>query len=148
MAELKIAGKIIQVLPLAQGMSKATGKEWKKQDYVLETTNDNFPKKVAFGLFNERISQYNINLGDIVTISFDVESREFNGRWYTDLRVWRVEQGDTTVAAAPAAAQAAPAAPASSTPFPPAQPQNPFGASQAVSDPFSAPASQTDDLPF
>jgi hypothetical protein len=147
MAELKIAGKIIQVLPLAQGMSKATGKEWKKQDYVLETTNDNFPKKVAFGLFNERISQYNINLGDIVTISFDVESREFNGRWYTDLRVWRVEQGDTTTGAAAPAPQAAPAA-ATSTPFPPAQPQNPFGANPVVQDPFSAPASQTDDLPF
>lgn len=100
MADLKIAGKIIQVLPLASGIGKNSGKEWKKQDFVLETINDQFPKKVAFGLFNDRITQYPINLGDIVTIYFDVESRDFNNRWYTDLRVWRVDKGDTTQVAA------------------------------------------------
>jgi hypothetical protein len=143
MADLKIAGKIIQVLPLAQGIGKATGKEWKKQDYVLETINDNFPKKVSFGLFNDKIQQYPMKVGDIVTISFDVEAREYNGRWYNDLRVWKVDQGDTTMAAGQQAFQQQPA-----DNFPPAtpQPQQPTSAGAGMADPFASQGS--DDLPF
>ena len=86
---MEISGKIIQVLDLQQGTSKA-GNAWKKQEYVLET-HDTYPKKVKFDFFGERVDQYPLSLGDEVTVSFDLESREFNGRWYTDVSAWRIE---------------------------------------------------------
>lgn len=114
---MEIAGKIIQVLPLQEGVSKSTGNPWKLQSYVLETF-DQYPRKVCFEIFGEdRIKNNPCNIDDTVTVSFDLESREFNGRWYTSVRAWRVQQGivnDGASDAAPAqdasAAQAAPAA--------------------------------------
>lgn len=87
---MEIIGKIIQVLPLQQGTSKS-GNPWKKQEYVLET-QENYPKKVKFDFFGERADQYPLQLGDDVRVSFDLESREFNGRWYTDVRGWKAEK--------------------------------------------------------
>lgn len=88
---MEIQGKIIQVLPLQQGTSKA-GNAWKKQEYVLET-NDTYPRKVKFDFFGDRVDQFPLSLGDTVTVSFDLESREFNGRWYTDVRAWKADKG-------------------------------------------------------
>lgn len=88
---MEISGKIIQVLPLLSGTAKSTGNPWKKQEYVLET-HDNFPRKVKFDFFGERVEQYPLAIGDEVTVSFDLESREFNGRWYTDVRAWKAEK--------------------------------------------------------
>ena len=100
---MEIVGKIIQVLPEQSGTSKA-GKPWKSQSYVLET-QEQYPRKVCFELFGEdRIKSNPCKIDDVVTVSFDIESREFNGRWYTSIRAWRVQQG-----AAPAAAAAQPA---------------------------------------
>lgn len=87
---MEISGKIIQVLPLQEGVSKA-GNNWKKQEYVLET-HDTYPRKVKFDFFGERVDQNPLAIGDEVTISFDLESREFNGRWYTDVRAWKSEK--------------------------------------------------------
>ena len=93
---MEIVGKITQVLPLQQGVSKATGKEWQLQAYVLET-QEQYPRKVHFEMFGEdRIKANPCHLDDVVTVSFDIESREFNGRWYTSIRAWRVVQGDVT----------------------------------------------------
>ena len=89
---MEIKGKIIHVLPLQSGVGKASGKEWKKQEYVLET-QETYPKKVCFNLFGDRIDQNPVQIGDDVTVSFDLESREFNGRWYTDVRAYRIEKG-------------------------------------------------------
>ncbi len=90
---MDITGKIIQVLPLQKGVGKTSGKEWQLQSYVLET-QEQYPRKVCFELFGEdRIKSNPCNLDDIVTVSFDLESREFNGRWYTSVRAWRVQQG-------------------------------------------------------
>ena len=87
---MEITGKIIQVLPEQSGVSKTSGKEWKMQSYVLET-QEQYPKKVHFELFgDDRIKANPCKLDDIVTISFDIESREFNGRWYTSIRAWRI----------------------------------------------------------
>lgn len=87
---MEITGKIIQVLPEQGGISKTSGKEWKLQAYVLET-QEQFPKKVHFEIFgDDRIKANPCNIDDLVTVSFDVESREFNGRWYTSIRAWRV----------------------------------------------------------
>ena len=88
---MEVSGKIIAVLPLQSGTSKA-GREWKKQEYVLET-HDSFPRKVKFDFFGDRVDQFPLAIGDEVTVSFDIESREFNGRWYTDIRGWKAEKG-------------------------------------------------------
>ncbi len=145
---MDIVGKIIQVLPLQEGVSK-TGNPWKVQSYVLET-QEQYPRKVCFEIFGEeRIKNNPCNIDDLVTVSFDIESREFNGRWYTSIRAWRVQQGDQTAAqpAAQAAAQpvAAPAAaPAAAAPQPAAQP-----APAANTQVFDASADdESGDLPF
>ena len=106
---MEIAGKIIQILPLQEGVSKSTGNPWKLQSYILETL-DQYPRKVCFEIFGEdRIKNNPCNVDDTVTVSFDLESREFNGRWYTSVRAWRVQQG--IVNDEQAAAPAAPGAP-------------------------------------
>jgi len=94
---MEISGKIIAVLPIATGQGK--NGTWRSQDYVLETA-DQYPKKVCFNLFNDKIDQFPLAIDDQVNMSFDVESREYNGRWYTTVRAWKVEKG--AVSAAPA----------------------------------------------
>jgi hypothetical protein len=86
---MEISGKIIAVLPLATGQGK--NGTWRSQDYVLET-GDQYPKKVCFNLFNDKIDQFPLAIDDQVNVSFDVESREYNGRWYTTIRAWKVEK--------------------------------------------------------
>ncbi len=103
---MEIKGKIIAALPEQGGTSKA-GNAWRKREYVLET-QETYPKKVCFNLFGDRIDQYPMAVGEDVTVSFDLESREYNGRWYTDVRAFRVDKG----AAAPAPAAGMAAAPA------------------------------------
>ena len=136
---MEVVGKIIQVLPAQEGVGR-NGNPWKVQPYVLETL-DQYPRKVHFEVFGEdRIKQNPCDLDQLVTVSFDIESREFNGRWYTSIRAWRIQQGDTTQAAAGAqpATQPAPAA-TTQAPIEPA----------ANVDPFDASAGDgTSDLPF
>ena len=99
---MDIVGKIIQVLPVQEGISK-TGNPWKVQSYVLET-QEQYPRKVCFEIFGEdRIKNNPCNIDDVVTVSFDIESREFNGRWYTSIRAWRVQQGVVNTENAPMA---------------------------------------------
>ena len=134
---MEISGKIIQVLPEQGGVSKTSGKEWKLQAYVLET-QEQFPKKVHFEVFGEdRIKANPCQLDDVVTVSFDIESREFNGRWYTSIRAWKIQQG--VVEAAPVV-QAVPAA----------QPVQAVAAPQANVASFDAAAGMdaTSELPF
>lgn len=132
---MEITGKIIAVLPAQGGVSQRTGNPWKSQDYVIET-HDTYPKKCCFRIFGEdKINQMNIQLGEELTVSFDIDSHEYQGRWFNDVRAWAVNRniqpapgvGVAPVAAAPGAAVAAPgAAPAAApdaatSPFPPAQ---------------------------
>lgn len=96
---MEITGKIIAVLPERGGVSK-TGNEWKTQEYVLET-HEQYPRKICFNVFGaDKIAQFNIQVGEEMTVSFDINAREYNGRWYNDIRAWKVERG---VASAPAA---------------------------------------------
>lgn len=88
--ENKIQGHIVMVMPEAGGTGKS-GNAWKKQEFVLET-RDNYPKKICFTLWGDKIDQYKLQVGDLVTASVDIESREYNGRWYTDLKAWRVDK--------------------------------------------------------
>lgn len=118
---MEIVGKIIQVLPLQEGVGR-NGNPWKLQAYVLET-QEQYPRKVHFEVFGEdRVKNNQCNIDDVVTVSFDIESREFNGRWYTSIRAWRIQQGVVTAdananavatpAVAPVAAAVAAPAPA------------------------------------
>ena len=140
---MDIVGKIIQVLPLQSGTSSRTGNSWQVQSYVLET-QEQYPRKVCFEIFGEeRIKNNPCNIDDLVTVSFDIESREFNGRWYTSIRAWRVQQGDQT-AAQPAAAAPQPVAPAAAPQAATAQP-----APAANTQVFDASADdESGDLPF
>ena len=110
---MEVVGKIIQVLPEQGAVSKTSGKEWKLQAYVLET-QEQYPRKVHFEVFGEdRIKANPCQLDDVVTVSFDIESREFNGRWYTSIRAWKIQQGvatteETTVPASAPYVTAAP----------------------------------------
>lgn len=139
---MDIVGKIIQVLPLQEGTSK-TGNPWKSQSYVLET-QEQYPRKVCFEVFGEdRIKNNICKVDDVVTVSFDIDSREYNGRWYTSIRAWRVQQGDMTTAQQPAnAAATAPDAANSGTAM---APQN---AGNTASFDALAQQDETDDLPF
>lgn len=130
---MEVIGKIILDLPEQSGVSK-TGNQWRKKEYVLET-QDTYPKKVHFDFFGDRAEQFKLHVGQLVRLSFDIESREYNGRWYTSIRGWRAEEvaeGAATAAAPVAAADpfagAAPIAPAV-VPAPPS-------------------VNSTDDLPF
>lgn len=96
---MEIQGKIITKLPLVSGQGK--NGEWRLQEYVLETT-DQYPKKVCFGLFGDRIDKNPINIDDFVNVSFDIESREWNGKWFTSIRAWKVEVVNQEPAAMPA----------------------------------------------
>lgn len=143
---MELIGKIVQVLPLQSGTSKA-GNPWQKQEYILETLGTQYPRKVCFELFGDNVNKFPLQVGQEVTVSIDVESREFNGRWYTSVRAWNVVQGiqlPGVAAPAPAAYNApqpsAPGAPvASGVPAPPAPaaPAAPAGSVGAA-----------DDLPF
>ena len=102
---MEITGKIIAVLPERGGVSK-TGNEWKMQEYVLET-HEQYPRKICFNVFGaDKIAQFNIQAGEELTVSFDINAREYNGRWYNDIRAWRVERGTAPI---PAEAMSAPA---------------------------------------
>ena len=87
---MDIRGKIIKKFDMQSGISKS-GSEWVKQEYVLET-NEQYPKKIFFDFWGEKAKTYQINEGETIILSFDVESREFNGRWYTTVRGWKAEK--------------------------------------------------------
>jgi hypothetical protein len=88
---MEISGKIIQVLALETGSGK--NGQWKKQSFILETAGT-YPKKVNIALWGDKIDQSPLDQGTDVKVQFDVESREYNGRWYTECKAWKVERAD------------------------------------------------------
>lgn len=86
---MEIEGKIIQINPLQSGEGK--NGTWKKQEFIIETKSQ-YPKKVCIVAWGDKIDQFNLQQNVDVKVSIDIESREFNGRWYTDVRAWKVEQ--------------------------------------------------------
>ena len=91
---MEITGKIIEILPEKSGQS-ANG-EWRKQEYVLETETS-YPKKICFVVWGDKIEQFNLKKGESVEVSVDLESREYNGRWYTDVKAWKVSKDQVSV---------------------------------------------------
>ena len=123
-----------------------TGNPWKSQDYVIET-HDQFPKKCVFRVFGaERIAQFNIQAGEELRVSFDIDAHEYNGRWFNDIRAWQVVRVDP--AAAQAGAQGVQPAPMPDAPFPPAQPAAPAVGATPFPPVQPAGADSADDLPF
>lgn len=86
---MAIEGVIRHIMQPQTGISKS-GKPWFKQEFVLETTGQ-YPKKVAFSIMKEEtVRNAQIQVGHNVKIEVDASSREYNGKWYTELNAWRV----------------------------------------------------------
>ena len=106
---MELAGKVIAVLEARSGQSKTTGSTWMTQEYVIET-HEEFPHRMCFNVFGEdKIKLFNIQVGEELNVSFDVNAREWQGRWFNDLRAWKVERVQTNPSdPQPAPAEAAP----------------------------------------
>jgi hypothetical protein len=89
---LELVGKIVQMQDLQTGTS-AKG-DWKKQEFILET-EEQYPRKICISLWGDRIADIaGVQLNkELITVSIAIESREFNGRWYTDVRGWKIQRG-------------------------------------------------------
>ena len=138
---MEFTGRIIKALEPRGGVSSKTGNPWKMQDFVIEETIGQFPKRMVFNVFGEdNLNRFNIQEGQELTVSFDINAREYNGRWYNDVRVWNVV---AATPAAPVGAQPAaqPAAAEPAAPFPPADPAPAQSAFEAAPD-------ESSDLPF
>lgn len=86
---LELSGKVIQLLSEQTGTGK--NGQWSKQDFIIET-EEQYPRKVCFSAWGEKVTLIkSLKTGTLVKVSFNVESREFNGKWYTDLRLWKIE---------------------------------------------------------
>ena len=137
---MELTGRIIAVMEPRSGVSARSGNPWMTQEYVIEVPGQ-YPKRCVFNIFGEdRIKQFNIQMNEDITIQFDIDAREYNGRWYNDIRAYNVVRGQVPVPGAPVA----PGTPVAS-PFPPiSAATDPFPASQ---EPVSGEGS-ADDLPF
>jgi len=85
---MEIFGKIITVLPERSGVSQR-GNQWRSITYVLET-QEQYPKKLAFDVVNEKIDQLNIKVGETLTVQFDINAREYNQKWFNSVQAWNV----------------------------------------------------------
>ena len=87
--DLKIEGNVVDVLEEQSGQGR--NGPWRKQDFILETEGE-YPAKVCITQWGENIEKFGIGIGDHLTAHIDIKSREYNGRWYTDVKAWRVEK--------------------------------------------------------
>jgi hypothetical protein len=134
---MELTGKIIAEFNERGGVSNRTGNEWKAKSYVMEVPGE-FPRKLVFDVFGvDRLQAFNIQIGETLTVHFDIDAHEYNGRWFNDVRAFRIVRGQAAPTSAPEAA------PAPEAPVAPAAPQ----VDAAATIPFEAP-SATDDLPF
>ena len=155
---MEIQGKIIVVLPERSGVSQR-GNQWRSISYVLET-QEQYPKKLAFDVTNDKIDQLNIQLGEILTVQFDINAREYNGRWFNSVNAWNVirqaqqatAQGGGFSGNVQSGAQAAQQAMASSANAAgmanPTNPQNLFPPAQHSAQQQAQQRGNSDDLPF
>ena len=127
---MELAGKVIAVLEPRGGVSK-NGNEWKVQEYVIET-HDQYPRRMCFDVFGtDKIQQFNIQVGEELTVFFDIDAREWQGRWFNSIRAWKVERVNAD----------AQQMPPMEAPFPP------LNAAPAAPVDFSS-SDEKDDLPF
>lgn len=86
---MQITAKLIQFLPVQTGIGK--NGEWKKQDMIVETS-EQYPKKICITVWGDKIDGLLLQPSDDLKIDFDIESREYSGKWYTDIKAWKVEK--------------------------------------------------------
>ena len=89
---MQIKAKLIQILPLQTGTGR--NGEWKKQDVIVETF-DQYPKKICISIWGDKIDSSVLQVNNSLDISVNIESREFNGKWYTDIKAWKIELQNT-----------------------------------------------------
>lgn len=85
--DLQITGKVIDILEEQSGEGK--NGTWRKQEFVLETPGQ-YPKQVCVVQWGDNIDKFGIAAGETITAHIDIQSREYNGRWYTDIKAWKV----------------------------------------------------------
>ncbi|MBO7418680.1 MAG: DUF3127 domain-containing protein [Bacteroidaceae bacterium] len=129
---MEFSGRVIAILPVRTGVSRTTGNEWKVQSYVVEN-HDQYPRRMCFEVFGaDKIDLFNIQMGEELNVSFDIDARQWQDKWFNTIRAWKVDrvQAETQDTQQPVVPE----------PVPPFAPEPaPFTAS---SD------SATDDLPF
>lgn len=86
--KMQLSAKLIQILPLQSGTGK--NGEWKKQDIIVET-QEQYPKKICVSVWGDKIPSQPLIVGINLLIDIDIESREYNGRWYTDVKAWKIQ---------------------------------------------------------
>ena len=123
---MEITGKLVQLLQPQTGQGK--NGTWKKQEFIIET-GDTYPKKVCLAIWGDKIDISKVNPGTSITVSFDAESREYNGRWYTDLKAYALKTGDSSGSSG-------------------ARSSNPSVQSRPQQQQASSQFEETDDLPF
>ena len=134
---MEFEGTVFKIMPATSGTS-ARG-QWERQEVIFEQkTQSQFPRRVAVTFFNKADEVNRLHEGVTYVVSFDLESREFNGRWYTDVRAWRVQPKQENVA--PAAAPMQQSAPMAGG-YPPMPTEEPAYATTSS-------AQEVDDLPF
>ncbi|MDR0939485.1 MAG: DUF3127 domain-containing protein [Mediterranea sp.] len=112
---MEFTGKIIAVLPVKSGVGRNSGNEWKAQEYVVEN-HDQYPRKMCFEVFGgDKIEQFNIQMGEELTVSFDIDCNQWQDRWFNRIRAWKVER--VGVAAPVGGAPVPPQAPSSTPAF-------------------------------
>ena len=88
---MEFIGKITVCCERRSGNSN--GKDWASQDFVAETENERFPKKILFGVFgDDKLKQFNLKVGDRVKILYDTDAHEYNGRWFGENKAYQVER--------------------------------------------------------
>jgi len=93
---MEIQGIIKAVLEERGGIAKNTGNAWKIASYLLET-EDAYPKRIVFEVFgDDKIKAMDIHEGEKMNVHFDIDSREYNGKWYNQIRAWKVERIDNS----------------------------------------------------
>ncbi|MEX0845437.1 MAG: DUF3127 domain-containing protein [Balneolaceae bacterium] len=98
--DLQITGKVTKILEEQSGEGK--NGPWRKRDFILETKGQ-YPKQVCITQWGDNIDQHAVNEGDEITASIDIQSREFKGNWYTDVKAWKIENAQGSVEAPPSA---------------------------------------------
>ncbi len=127
---MDILGKLSELLPEQGGQGK-TGNAWRKRSFVIETMDTQYPKKVCFDVWGDKIDQLQaVGIGEEIEVSFDIESREFNGKWYTNAKAWKFEKKQAGAAA------------------PQSQGNNPLPGVGEMPPPPPPSMEPTDDLPF
>ncbi|MEX0719467.1 MAG: DUF3127 domain-containing protein [Balneolaceae bacterium] len=99
--DLKITGKVTKVLPEQSGTGK--NGEWRKRDFILETAGQ-YPKQVCITEWGDNIDQNSVQEGESITAHIDIQSREYNEKWYTDVKAWKIEKGGSEATPPPPSA--------------------------------------------